>query len=61
MDVCGKSDNKIIRKLTHVWNNVTIEPLAFITFIIVFLSDISTQELYIQKACQVRAVRQTTV
>jgi len=46
-------DINITRKLKHVWSNLTIEPLAFLTFLIVFLSDISTQELYIQKACQV--------
>ena len=39
--------------LKSAWLNVTIEPLVFVTFLIVFLSDISTQELYIQKACQV--------
>lgn len=53
MGVAQEIVNMITRKLNIIWNNVTIEPLAFITFLIVFLSDISTQELYIQKACQV--------
>jgi len=53
MGVAQEIGSKITRKLKVIWNNVTIEPLAFITFLIVFLSDISTQELYIQKACQV--------
>ena len=45
---------RIRDKLQDVWSNITIEPLAFVTMVIVFLSDISTQELYLQKACQVQ-------
>jgi len=42
-----------LEKMKCVWTGITIEPLAFVTMMIVFLSDISTQELYLQKACQV--------
>ena len=44
----------IIEKLNTVWNNITIEPLSFLTYIVIFLSYPVTQELYLQKACQVR-------
>ena len=44
----------IIEKLKTVWSNITIEPLSFLTYIVIFLSYPVTQELYLQKACQVR-------
>ena len=44
---------KPLTKLKNIWHNLTVEPLAFITYIIIFITDVSTKELYIQKACQV--------
>ena len=44
---------KFMGKLTDIWNNISIEPLAFLTYIAIFLSLVPTQELYLQKACQV--------
>lgn len=44
---------KLISSVKRIWKNLTVEPLAFITYIIIFITDVSTKELYIQKACQV--------
>ena len=36
-----------------VWKNITVEPLAFLTTLIMALSGIAANDLYLQKACQV--------
>ena len=36
-----------------VWRNITVEPLAFLTTLIMALSGIASNDLYLQKACQV--------
>lgn len=40
-------------KAILVWKNITVEPLAFLTTMIMALSGIAANDLYLQKACQV--------
>ena len=39
-----------------VWENITVEPLAFLTTLIMALSGIAANDLYLQKACQVSLI-----
>ena len=43
----------ILLKTKMVWRNITVEPLAFLTTLIMALSGIASNDLYLQKACQV--------
>lgn len=43
----------ILTKTKMVWRNITVEPLAFLTTLIMALSGIASNDLYLQKACQV--------
>ena len=40
-------------KIKTLWSNITIEPLIFLFLIIKSLTQIATDELYLQKTCQV--------
>ena len=44
---------KVIRFLHNVWNNITIEPLVILYTLIETMSEISGEELYLQKTCKV--------
>ena len=39
-----------------VWKNITVEPLAFLVTLIGALSGIASNDLYLQKACQVSLI-----
>lgn len=43
----------MIARASLVWKNITIEPLAFLQALIMSLSGIAANDLYLQKACQV--------
>jgi len=43
----------MLTKTKMVWKNITVEPLAFLTTLIMALSGIAANDLYLQKACQV--------
>ena len=43
----------MMSKASLVWKNITIEPLAFLQTLIMALSGIAANDLYLQKACQV--------
>ena len=43
----------LLGKLKNVLSNITVEPLTFLVYAIIFLGDAPTKELYLQKACQV--------
>ena len=44
------------RQAGLVWENITVEPLAFLTTLIMALSGIAANDLYLQKACQVSLI-----
>ena len=46
----------MIARASLVWKNITIEPLAFLQALIMSLSGIAANDLYLQKACQVSLV-----
>ena len=43
----------MMSRASLVWKNITIEPLAFLQTLIMALSGIAANDLYLQKACQV--------
>ena len=46
----------ITTRASLVSKNITVEPLAFLTTLIMALSGIAANDLYLQKACQVRRI-----
>ena len=46
-------EGRILRFLSNVWSNITIEPLVILYTLIETMSEISGEELYLQKACKV--------
>ena len=46
-------EGRVLRFLSNVWSNITIEPLVILYTLIETMSEISGEELYLQKACKV--------
>jgi len=51
----------VVAKVKNVLSNITVEPLTFLTYMIIFLGDVPTKEIYLQKACQVNLGYNATV
>ena len=46
-------EGRLGKFLRNVWKNITIEPLVILYTLIETMSEISGEELYLQKACKV--------
>ena len=46
-------DAGLVKLLKDVYSKITIEPITFLGFTIYYLTEISAQALYLDKACQV--------
>ena len=53
MLVSERMEGRVGRFLRNVWENITIEPLVILYTLIETMSEISGEELYLQKACKV--------
>ena len=53
MILAGNCCSKLVPFVRNVWNNITVEPVIAMYCLIIALSSIPGEELYLKKACKV--------
>ena len=55
-----KPTARLLKLIKDVYSNITIEPIAFLAMVTFFLSYVSSQVLYLEKACRVNLNQSAT-